>query len=70
MLLVGNILSASTGTGGLCGDLAVALKSAGWSVLTTTDILGRFALLLDFLLNECRQRHRYGVAQFDSSYGA
>src|SRR4029077_10781891 len=45
--------------------LAGALKSAGWSVLTTSDRRDRFSRLLDFLLTVWRQRHRYGVAQVD-----
>jgi glycosyltransferase involved in cell wall biosynthesis len=65
VLLVGNFLSASTGSRGVCEDLAVVLKSAGWSVLTTSSRPGRFARLLDFLLTVWRQRRRYGVAQVD-----
>ena len=49
----------------MCEDLALALKSAGWSVLTTSDRRNRVARLLDFLLTVWRQRHRYGVAQVD-----
>ena len=65
LLLVGNFLSGSNRSPGVCEDLAVALQSAGWSVLTTSDRPGRFARLLDFLLTVWRQRHRYSVAQVD-----
>ena len=65
LLLVGNFLSGSTGTRGVCEDLAIALKSAGWSVLTTSDRPNRVARLLDFLLTVWRQRHNYSVAQVD-----
>ena len=65
MLLVGNFLSGSTGTRGVCEDLAVVLKSAGWSVLTASNRSNRVARLLDFLLTVWRQRHNYSVAQVD-----
>jgi glycosyltransferase involved in cell wall biosynthesis len=65
VLIVGNFLSASFGTRGVCEDLAVALKSAGWTVLTTSHRPGRFARLTDFLLTVWRQRHHYRVAQVD-----
>jgi glycosyltransferase involved in cell wall biosynthesis len=65
LLMVGNFLSASGRSHGVCEDLAVALKSAGWSVLTTSDKPGRLSRLLDFLLTVWQQRRRYTVAQVD-----
>lgn len=65
LLLVGNFLSGSSGTRGVCEDLAVALETAGWPVLTTSSRPSRFARLLDFLLTVWWQRHRYNVAQVD-----
>ena len=66
LLLIGNFLSESwIGTRGVCEDLAVALETAGWSVLTTSSRPSRFARLLDFLLTVWWQRHRYNVAHVD-----
>ncbi len=65
VLLVGNFLSAIRGTRSLCEDLALGLKAAGWSVITTSSYPGRFARLLDFLLTVWRQRNRYKVAHVD-----
>jgi glycosyltransferase involved in cell wall biosynthesis len=65
VLLVGNFLSATRGTRGVCEDLALGLKAAGWSVITTSSCPGRLARLADFLLTVWRQRKRYQVAQVD-----
>jgi glycosyltransferase involved in cell wall biosynthesis len=65
ILLVGNFLSASTGTRGVCEDLAAALSIAGWSVLTTSSHRRRFPRLIDFLLTVWLKRKRYSVAQVD-----
>jgi glycosyltransferase involved in cell wall biosynthesis len=65
VLLVGNFLSASTGTRGVCEDLAAALKIAGWPVLSTSSRLNRFARLIDFLLTVLLKRNNYNVAQVD-----
>jgi glycosyltransferase involved in cell wall biosynthesis len=65
LLLVGNFLSATRGGRGVCEDLAVALKSAGWSVITTSDKPGRITRLLDFLMTVWKQRNLYAVAQVD-----
>jgi glycosyltransferase involved in cell wall biosynthesis len=65
VLLVGNFLSASKGTRGVCEDLALGLKAAGWSVITTSSRPGRVARLADFLLTIWRERNRYQVAQVD-----
>jgi glycosyltransferase involved in cell wall biosynthesis len=65
VLLIGNFLSGSTGTRGICEDLAIALKSAGWPVLTTSHKPGRLPRLFDFLATVWMQRHSYSVALVD-----
>lgn len=65
VLLVGNFLSGTRGTRGVCEDLALGLKAAGWPVITTSSRPGRFARLVDFLFTVWRQRNRYEVAQVD-----
>ena len=65
ILLIGNFLSAARGTRGVCEDLAMGLKAAGWSVVTTSSRPGRFARLVDFLFTVWWQRNRYQVAQVD-----
>ncbi len=64
-LLVGNFLSATTGSRGVCEDLALRLKAAGWSIITTSSYPGRFIRLIDFLFTVWRHRKRYKVAQVD-----
>jgi glycosyltransferase involved in cell wall biosynthesis len=65
VLLVGNFLSASTGTRGVCEDLAEALTTAGWSLLTTSSRVSRVLRLIDFLLTVWLKRKQYSVAQVD-----
>lgn len=65
VLLIGNFLSGGSGTRGVGQDLAVALKGAGWSVVTSSSCRGRIARLLDFLLTVWRHRNRYDVAHVD-----
>ena len=65
VLLIGNFLSATRGTRGVCEDLAMGLRAAGWSVITTSSRPSRFARLVDFLVTVWRQRNRYNVAQVD-----
>lgn len=64
-ILIFNFLSGTSGTRRACEDLAVALTTAGWAVLTTSSRPNRFARLLDALLTVWWQRHRYNVAQVD-----
>ena len=47
VLLVGNFLSASVGTRGVCEELAMRLADSGWSVLTTSSKPARIARLAD-----------------------
>ena len=65
LLLVGKFLSGSFGNRSVCEDLAVALETAGWSVLTSSSRPGRLARLFDFFLTVWRQRHIYAVAHID-----
>ncbi|NOU11847.1 MAG: glycosyltransferase family 4 protein [Nitrospira sp.] len=65
VLLIGNFLSATRGTRSVCEDLAVGLKAAGWTIMTTSSRPGRFARLADFLLTVWRERSQYRVAQVD-----
>ena len=65
VLLIGNFFTGGSGTHGVGQDLAVALKTAGWSVLTTSSRRGRVARLLDFLMTVWRCRDRYHVAHVD-----
>jgi len=65
VLLVGNFLSAALGTRGVCEDLAVGLRAAGWSVITTSSRLSRIVRLADFLMTVWRERHRYEIALVD-----
>ena len=65
VLLVGNFLSATKGTRGVCEDLAVGLKAAGWKIMTTSSCPGRVGRLADFLLTVWRERRQYQLAQVD-----
>ena len=65
VLLIGNFFTGRSGTHGVGQDLAVALKTAGWSVHTTSAYPGRVARLLDFLMTVWRRRDRYDVAHVD-----
>lgn len=65
VLLIGNFLSSSVGTRGVCEDLATQLRGLGWFVLTTSSRTPRLARLMDMLVMTCRERRRYQVAQVD-----
>jgi glycosyltransferase involved in cell wall biosynthesis len=65
VLLIGNFLSAAIGNRAVCEDLALGLKRAGWSVITTSSYPGRFKRIVDFLVTVWRQRDKYQVAQVD-----
>lgn len=65
VLLIGNFLSATRGTRGVCEDLAVGLKAAGWKIMTTSSRPARVARLADFILTVWRERTQYRVAQVD-----
>lgn len=65
VLLIGNFFVGGSGTRGVGQDLAVALKMAGWSVLTSSSRRGRVARLMDFLFTVWRHRNQYHVAHVD-----
>lgn len=65
LLMVGNFLSASTGSRSVCEDLAIALRSAGRPVVAASDRPSRLARLLDFLWTVWWYRHRYHLAHVD-----
>jgi glycosyltransferase involved in cell wall biosynthesis len=64
-LLVGNFLSSSGGSRGVCEDLAERLQAAGLDVISTSDKPARFSRLLDMLTTVWRRRREYDVAQVD-----
>lgn len=70
LLMVGNFLSGTRGTRGVCEELALRLSSAGWTIATTSSRPGRFARLLDMLGTVLRRRHDYRVAHVDVYSGA
>lgn len=66
VLLIGNFFIAKdSGTRGVGQDLAFALRTTGWSVVTSSSCRGRVARLLNFLLTVWRHRNRYDVAHVD-----
>jgi glycosyltransferase involved in cell wall biosynthesis len=64
-LMVGNYLSSSLGTRGVCEDLADELSAAGWQVVRTSRHSGRLRRVLDMIGTTWRERDRYDVAQVD-----
>jgi glycosyltransferase involved in cell wall biosynthesis len=65
VLLVGNFLSGSVGTRGVCEELAERLAGAGWRVLTTSTKPGRAARLADMLATVWTRRREYDIAHID-----
>ena len=65
VLMVGNFLSATVGTRGVCEDLAARLVTFGWPVVTTSGKPGRIARLVDMLNTVWTRRRDYSVAQVD-----
>jgi glycosyltransferase involved in cell wall biosynthesis len=65
LLLVGNFLSATSGTRGVGEDLALRLSDTGWQVYTTSQRSARFARLSDMLVTTWRMRRHYALAQVD-----
>jgi glycosyltransferase involved in cell wall biosynthesis len=70
VLLVGNFLSASGGSSGICEDLAEHLRGYGWRVITTSSQRGRIARLADMITTAWTRRNEYAVAQVDVYSGA
>lgn len=70
VLLIGNFLSTSGGSRGVCEELALRLEAAGWVVLTASDKAGRVQRLLDMVRTAWQRRADYEVAQVDVYSGA
>jgi glycosyltransferase involved in cell wall biosynthesis len=68
-LIVGNFLSKTSGSRGVCEDGAEFAGRAGWRVLTTSDRPGRLARLLDMLYTVWNKRNQYRVAVVDTFSG-
>ena len=65
VLIVGNFLHATTGTFGVCEELATQLASADWQVFTTSHYPQRFLRFADMLASIWTHRRSYSVAQLD-----
>lgn len=65
VLIVGNFLHASTGTFGVCEELATQLASVGWQVFTTSRYRQRILRFVDMLASIWTNRRRYALAQLD-----
>lgn len=70
LLIVGNFLSETMVTRGVCEELAARLSEHDWSVVTTSARIRRLVRLLDMASTAWRQRDRYEVAQVDVFSGA
>lgn len=69
ILMIGNFLSGSLGTRGVCEDLAERLCAAGWDVRTASNKVGRLARLADMLSTAWRDRSCYRIATIDTYSG-
>jgi glycosyltransferase involved in cell wall biosynthesis len=65
VLIVGNFLSGSIASRGVCEELSLRLASSGWSVLITSRFRGRISRLSDMLWTVWSKRYAYKVAQVD-----
>lgn len=65
VLIVGNFLSGSGGSRGVCEELALRLSDSGWRVSTTSSRRGRLARLAGMLSTAWKARDEYAVAQVD-----
>lgn len=65
VLIVGNFLSSSIASRGVCEELSLRLTSAGWSVLITSRLRGRISRLSDMLWTVWNKKSNYRVAQVD-----
>ena len=69
VLIVGNFLSNTIGSRGVCEDLAENLRMSGWSVTTTSNKPGRISRLLDMLKTVLSRRNDYNIATIDTFSG-
>lgn len=65
ILIVGNFLSSTRGSRGVCEDLSLQLATAGWEVYTTSHREGRLRRLLDMIQTTWSEREQYSVAHVD-----
>ncbi len=65
VLLIGNFLSATTGTRGVSEDLAARLSEHGWRVLRTSDKPDRLQRLLDMAITIWSRRFEYDIANIE-----
>jgi len=65
VLMVGNFLSETVGTRGVCEELAQRLRECGVPVITTSKRKARIPRILDMLLTCWSRRDAYNVAQVD-----
>lgn len=65
VLLVGNFLSASGGSRGVCEELAERLGTAGWSVVTASNKRGCLYRLADMVRTVYMRRQDYDAAHVD-----
>ncbi len=65
VLIVGNFLSSSLASRGVCEELSLRLSAAGWKVHQTSRIRGRLSRLRDMLWTAWNKRFEYRVAQVD-----
>lgn len=65
VLIIGNFLSAASGSRGVCEDLAERLERGGWQVVSASKKRPRLLRLADMVLTSIRHQHEYSVAQLD-----
>jgi glycosyltransferase involved in cell wall biosynthesis len=65
VLIIGNFLSATGGSRGVCEELAERLEADGWQVLSASRKRPKLFRLADMVLTVVKHRHEYAVAQMD-----
>jgi glycosyltransferase involved in cell wall biosynthesis len=70
VLLIGNFLSSSGGSRGVCEELALRLADDGAPVTSTSRQRNRVLRMLDMIHTVISQRRKYSVAQVDVFSGA
>jgi glycosyltransferase involved in cell wall biosynthesis len=65
ILVIGNFLSQSVGTRGVCEDLVVRLEAGGWNVLSVSRHPQPHRRIWDMVFTAWSKRHQYEIAQVD-----
>jgi len=65
VLIIGNFLSGSGGSRGVCEDLAERLENGGWQVVSASRKRPKLFRLVDMVSATVRHRNEYAVAQLD-----